>query len=429
MDQNTPKRRPWRILVVLAALGSLPLLAAARSSDEPYGKLRILSQAFKIISDNYVEPIPFDEIVNNAIRGMLEHLDPHSSYITKEEFASFQESTSGRFGGLGLEVTIRDGLLTVISPTEDSPAARAGIEPGDVIATIGGKPTRDLRLDESVVLLRGAPGTTIVLGVVRAAWEKPRDFTLTREIIQSKSVRSRALGPAYGYLRVAVFQEQTGKELEKALDALAKEAGKPLQGVVLDLRQNPGGLLDEAVAVADVFLESGIIVTTRGRKETPIDQRAATPNKVKRDFPLVVLINGGSASASEIVAGALQDQRRAVLVGEPSFGKGSVQTVVRLEDNSALRLTTALYYTPSDRSIQAKGIEPDVLVHPGVEEMGDDSADGDGRLREKDLRNHIENRQGGSGEAQKGKWWAGDAQLARAVELLGAHGLFRGRGQ
>ncbi len=415
--KNHPSKPRRPVLAALAGLAVLAFAAlAAAKPGEPYEKLRVLTKVFQVVSDAYVEPIAFDELVNNAIRGILEHLDPHSSYITKEEFSAFQESTSGAFGGLGMEVTMRDGQLTVIAPIEDSPAAEAGILSDDVIVSVDGKPTRDLRLDEAVKLLKGVPGTKVIVDVLRTGWEAPRPFTLVREVIHTKSVRQKMLTPGYGYLRVSVFQEETSKQLEKAIEDLSKEAKGTLSGAVLDLRQNPGGLLDQAVSVADLFLDSGIIVSTRGRNPAQAAQYAASPNKKKYDFPLAVLIDGGSASASEIVAGALQDLGRAVVVGEPSFGKGSVQTIIKIDDGSALRLTTALYYTPSGRSIQAEGIVPDVRVSGEI--VTAQAAAAETRRREADLRDHIEVNRASGAASQAADWWASDPQLARATEFL-----------
>lgn len=419
------RRRARALWLALPAVFIVLAAATFGWASDSYEKLRVLAKVFQVVSENYVEPVTFDELVNNALRGVLEHLDPHSSYITKEEFNSFQETTTGRFGGLGMEVTVRDGILTVVAPIEDTPASRAGLQTNDRIVTIDGQSTADLRLDEAVGLLKGEPGSKVVIGVIREGWDQPREFTLTREIIKTKSVRHKMLDPGYGYIRLSVFQEDSGGEVDNAIDKLAEENGASLLGLVLDLRQNPGGLLNEAVAVADIFLESGIIVSTQGRDPSKKDQRAATPNKKKRDFPLILLIDGGSASASEILAGALQDHGRAVLLGRPSFGKGSVQTIIKLDDGSGLRLTTALYYTPSGRLIQAKGIEPDFLVSQVT--TPDEPAFTGLRRREKDLRDHIPN---GKESATKksteetAPWWQGDPQLARAVELIEGYSLF-----
>ncbi|MCB0219734.1 MAG: S41 family peptidase [Chrysiogenetes bacterium] len=420
-NQNSPRRR-WFLVAGLLGLALFARTVAAAADDETYERLRILSKAFKVVRDGYVEPVPFDELVDNAIRGMLEHLDPHSSYITSEEFQAFSESTSGKFGGLGMEVTQRGGVLMIVTPIEDTPASRAGLEPGDLIVTIEDTSTDQLRLDEAVELLKGDPGTDVTIEVLREGWDDPKEFTLTREVIRVKSVRSKMLDPGYGYVRISVFQEDTTSQLEKALDKLSEENKGPLSGVVMDLRQNPGGLLDQAVSVSDTFLNSGIVVSTKGRDASQRQQFAATPNKTPREYPLVVLVDGGSASASEIVAGALQDHGRAVLVGEPTFGKGSVQTIIKLDDGSALRLTTAFYYTPNGRLIQARGIEPDFLVGKAESALMKESR----RRREADLRGHLQN--GQSGEQDKGEaeqaWWLADIQLTRALQLVESYAIF-----
>lgn len=422
--QKSPNRSPLfrRLPAGLAlALGFTTAVLVGAAGDEPYARLRVMTRAFQLVSDHYVEPIGFDRIIDNALDGVLVNLDPHSSYITREEFQAFQESTRGVFGGVGMEVTIRDGILTVISPIEGTPASRAGLQAGDRIMRIENTDTFQMTLEQAVDALKGEPGTKVTLEVMREGWEETRSFTLEREIIRTPSVEHRRVSTGMGYARIAVFQEHTAEELDNAIDEMAAKAGGELKGMILDLRRNPGGLLNQAIEVSDIFLESGIVVTTRGRGEEAKGQYNATPNRKTRDFPLVVMIDAGSASASEIVAGALQDHARAVVVGEPSFGKGSVQTIYRLEDGSALRLTTALYYTPKGRSIQARGIEPDIVVArsgplqtPGV----------DPRTREADLPGHLEN--GGGPDALKSdreefSWWKGDAQIERAVTLLEGH--------
>lgn len=423
MKTQLPSRRRWFLTSALVAIALTVGSIGAFAADEAYERLRILSRAFKIVRDSYVEPIPFDDLVNNAIRGMLEHLDPHSSYITADEFQAFQESTRGKFGGLGMEVTQRNGLIIIVTPIENTPASRAGLEPGDAIITIEGNATDQLRLDEAVELLKGEPGTEVSFEVVREGWDDPREFTLTREIIRVTSVRAKMMDPGYGYVRISVFQEDTTAQLEKSLDELAEENETPLAGVVLDLRQNPGGLLDQAVSVSDAFLNSGIVVSTKGRDPSQRQQFAATPNKTPREYPLVVLVDGGSASASEIVAGALQDHGRAVVVGEPTFGKGSVQSILTLEDGSALRLTTAFYYTPNGRLIQALGIEPDFLVSKTESPLAKAAR----RRREADLRGHLHNGQSGQASSDEDvdeRWWIGDVQLTRALQLVESYAIF-----
>ena len=300
-------------------------------------------------------------LVNGAINGMLNSLDPHSAYLTPDLYKDLQSDTQGRFGGLGIEITVKGGILTVVSPIEDTPAAKAGIKPGDQIFKIEEEFTKDMSLVDAVKKMRGLKGTKINLTIKREGVADLIDVTLVRDIIRVQSVRSRTLEPGYGYIRLAQFQERSDRDMQRALEKLAAEKGG-IKGLVLDLRNNPGGLLTQAVRVSDMFLESGLIVYTEGRIESQKQKYFAQKDGTWMDFPIVVLVNGGSASASEIVAGALQDHKRAVVLGTKTFGKGSVQTILPLDDNSALRLTTARYFTPNGRSIQATGIVPDIIV-------------------------------------------------------------------
>ncbi len=335
-------------------------IASARENGT-YEQLKIFGSVLDLVQRNYVEEIPPKKLIYGAVQGMLKSLDPHSSFMKPEDYKELQIETKGRFTGIGIEISLKDGILTVVSPIEGTPAYKAGLKANDKILKIEGKTTKNMTLIESVKLLRGAKGTDVTISIYREGWRRLKDITLTRDVIPIKSVRSRMLEEGYGYIRISNFQDKTTFELEKALKELEK--GKGLKGLVLDLRNNPGGLLDQAVKVADVFLKKGLIVYTDGRIEEQKMRFEAHPDKHPHNYPIAVLVNEGSASASEIVAGALQDHKRAIILGVQTFGKGSVQTIIPLEDGSAVRLTTARYYTPNGRSIQAKGIVPDIEVH------------------------------------------------------------------
>ncbi len=379
-------------LVVLLPLGWLsvgqfnrPLPAEAKSQ---YEDIRLFTDVLAIVRKSYVEDVPMKDLIYGAINGMLASLDPHSSFMPPDVYKEMKDDTRGEFGGLGLEITIREGVLTIVSPIEDTPAYRAGLQAGDQIIKIEDRFTKDMSVMDAVKLMRGDKGSKIKITVMRDDFEKPKEFTLTREIIKIHSVKSRTLEDGYGYVRLAQFQERSSVELEKALKQLTKENDNELKGVILDLRNNPGGLLEQAVKVSDLFLTSGKIVYTDGREEENRMEFDARPDETEGDYPMVVLINGGSASASEIVAGALQDHKRAVIMGTQSFGKGSVQTIIPLSDDSGLRLTTARYYTPNGTSIQARGITPDIVVTQAEVEVK--TGDEFGNFREKDLTNHFE---------------------------------------
>jgi carboxyl-terminal processing protease len=352
------------LMGVMLALGMGVHAERESKSDRtiPMEDIRSLSEVFGKIKDNYVEEVSDKTLLENAIRGMLAGLDPHSTYLDKEAFQELRVGTTGEFGGLGIVVGMEDGFVKVISPIDDTPAQRAGIKTGDLIIRLDSKPVKGMSLDDAVKLMRGRPGTSIELLVVREGEEKPLTFKVVRDKIRVKSVKSRTLEDGFGYIRVSQFQERTSPDMRKALSKLKQENHGKLKGLILDLRNNPGGLLDAAVDVADTFLTSGTIVSVRGRDEANDISHTATPKDMLKGAPMIVLVNGGSASASEIVSGALQDQKRAVIMGSKTFGKGSVQTVVPLGNNTAIKLTTARYYTPSGRSIQAKGIEPDIVL-------------------------------------------------------------------
>lgn len=374
----------------------------AKGGSKEYEYIGLLTDVMTIVKKSYVEEVDSKKLIYGAINGMLTALDPHSSFMTPDTFKELKVETKGAFGGLGIEISMKDGILTVISPIEDTPAQRAGIKAGDQILKIDDRFTKDLSITESVKRMRGPKGSKVVLTIMRDGFERPKEFPLIRDVIQVKSVRSRMLENGYGYIRIAQFQERTDEDVTKALKALQEEnKGKQLDGLVLDLRNDPGGLLDQAVRVSDHFVESGkLIVYTEGRDKDARMQFTATSRSKEPGYPIVVLINGGSASASEIVAGALQDHKRAVVMGTQSFGKGSVQTIIPLSDDSGLRLTTARYYTPSGRSIQAKGITPDIIVEQL--ELPKQSSKREAMfVREKDLENHFENTDEGKKSEEK----------------------------
>lgn len=352
----------------------------------PLDEVRIFAQVLNQIRNAYVEPIDDKTLLENAIKGMLAGIDPHSSYVSNDAFDQLQESTTGEFGGLGVEVGIENGLIKIISPMDDSPAARAGIMPGDLIIKLNDTPAQEVTLGDTTDMLRGEPGTSIRLTILREGVAEPFEVTVTREIIRARSIRYREVEPGYGYIRISQFAAKTGEEVVDALEKM--QAQTPLKGVVVDLRNNPGGVLQAAVGVVDAFITNGLIVYTEGRIANSEMRFEATPEDPSKGVPLVVLINGGSASASEIVAGALQDHQRGIIMGTQSFGKGSVQTVLNLGNERAIKLTTSLYYTPSGRSIQATGITPDITVDRGqVTKIPDSIA----AYREADLNRHLGN--------------------------------------
>jgi len=361
---------------------------------EDYETLETFTSILSIVKKNYVDDVNSKDLVIGAINGMLTSLDPHSAYLTPELYKDLQMDTQGRFGGLGIEITVRNGVLTVVSPIEDTPAAKAGVKAGDQIIKIEDEFTKDMTLVDAVKKMRGNKGTKITIAVKRDGVAELLTFNLVRDVIRVQSVRSRVLEEGYGYIRLAQFQERTDRDLQKALEKLSQEKGG-LKGLVLDMRNNPGGLLTQAVRVSDMFLDSGMIVYTEGRLESQKQKYFAHKEGTWSNFPIVVLVNGGSASASEIVAGALQDHKRAVILGTKTFGKGSVQTILPLDDNSALRLTTARYFTPKGRSIQATGIAPDIVIEnppTPVEAKAEEKSRPLG-LREENLPGHLQNPQ------------------------------------
>jgi carboxyl-terminal processing protease len=416
-------------LCLAAALAVVLLIAGGRAVErvdalpkETYENIELLTSILDIVQKNYVDEVSFDQMVAGAISGMLTSLDPHSAYLTPELYRELQVDTKGTFGGLGIEIAIRDGVLTVVAPIEDTPAYRAGVQPGDTIVKINGELTKDMTLLEAVKRMRGKKGTKITVSIAREGVPGLIDVTIVREVIKIQSVKARWLKPGYAYVRVTQFQERTAEDLRQALEGLGKE--REIEGIVLDLRNNPGGLLAQAVQVADAFLDSGLIVYTDGRLESQRQKYHAHKGATFDNFPVVVLVNGGSASASEIVAGALQDHKRAIVLGTRTFGKGSVQTILPLEKDAALRLTTARYYTPSGRPIQATGIDPDIVLEPEPMTAADSGQPSAG-VREENLPRHLEpeSERSRSGKADD-EWWTSDRQLDHALELLKSWHVF-----
>ncbi len=417
------------ILGVTVGLGRFHKVSAL--SNPTYEDLRVFADVLGILQREYVEETKSKDLIYGAIKGMLETLDPHSAFLPPNMYKEMQEETKGRFEGLGIEITIREGVLTVVSPIEDTPAFKAGIQAGDQILRIDGEATKNLTLMEAVKRMRGPKGSKVTLTIMREGFAKPREFTLIRDVIPIRSVRYEVLEKQYGYIRLSQFQEKTDQEFQKAIKALEDEVKGGLKGLILDLRNNPGGLLDQAVKISDYFLDSGVIVSIEGRREEQKMKFNAHPqdNHLKH-YPLVVLVNGGSASGAEIVAGAIQDHGRGIILGTQTFGKGSVQTIFSLKDGSGLRLTTARYYTPSGRSIQAKGIVPDIIVKSAVPE--EEKATPPKLPSEKDLERHLIDVKEKEKEKEKEKPKVeakekkpADTQLERALELLKSWEIFK----
>ncbi|MFK7795148.1 MAG: S41 family peptidase [Gammaproteobacteria bacterium] len=383
------------LLIGLLIAGSHQVFAKRDNAvlDLPLSDIRLFTDIYARIKKDYVEEVGDQALLEGAIRGMLSSLDPHSSYLSQEEFKELQIGTTGEFGGLGIEVGMENGFVRVISPIEDTPADKAGVEAGDIIIKLDETQVKGLTLNEAVKLMRGKRGSKILLTIVREGEAKPLEIFVTRDVIRVKSVRSRILEPGYGYIRISSFQSKTTRNVIAAVEKLLDKADQNLHGLVLDLRNNPGGVLTGAVGVSDIFLEDGeLIVFTKGRVEDAELNYSASTNDSVNGIPIIVLMNEGSASASEIVAGALQDHKRAIIMGQKSFGKGSVQTILPLKEDAALKLTTARYYTPSGKSIQGEGIDPDILV----EEIHGGEGDENKRfefVREADLEGHLENNQ------------------------------------
>jgi carboxyl-terminal processing protease len=403
--------RKFSFLQIILAIAATALLTGgigeklSATTYKNYESLKIFSDVLTIIQKNYVEVVDLKSLVYNSIKGMVTNLDPHSSFMPPDVYKELQVETKGSFGGLGIEITMKDGILTVVTPIEDTPADRVGLKPGDKIIKIENEFTRDMTLMDAVKKMRGNPGTPVKITIVREGLKEPKEYTLKRAIIKIKSVKFKRIEDTVGYIRLAQFQEDTTKEFKRALKELESGKGLP-KGLIVDLRRDPGGLLDQAVNISDEFLDSGLIVSTEGRIENQQMKFFAKKNSERHDYPLVVLVNAGSASGSEIVAGALQDHRRAVIVGTQTFGKGTVQTIIPLDDGSGLRLTTAKYFTPNHRSIQEKGITPDIIVEDKVA-SDSSSKEPPQYLREKDLMNHfrgeqiIDDKQGGEKEIKQ----------------------------
>ena len=424
----------YLLWTVVVSLFLVPARYGGTADTETYRQLNMLGDVFERVRAEYVEEVEDSVLIEAAIQGMLSSLDPHSTFLNAKSYGDMQVQTKGEFGGLGIEVTMEGGVVKVVSPIDDTPAHRAGIKPGDLIIGIDGEQVFGLTLGEAVDRMRGPVKSEIVVTVKRESIEQPFDVTIVRDVIRIKSVKSKAEGNV-AFVRITSFNEQTDRGLDKAMKELAEEIGDELQGVVIDLRNNPGGLLDQAIAVADAFLEKGEIVSTRGRGSRGGQRFNARGGDLAQGLPIVVLINSGSASASEIVAGALQDHKRAIILGTRSFGKGSVQTIIPLPGDAAMRLTTARYYTPSGRSIQATGIEPDIFVEAGTVEIASDS----GRRREEDLRGRLESETVNSdttddsgalvsetNDAEQQKVLV-DYQLQRALDLIRGVALFEDR--
>ena len=405
------------IVIICLLMGGLIFVSGknrhvtAETSDV-YENIEIFTEVLRQIEKNYVEPQDPQKLIYGAIKGMVQSLDPHSSFLTKEEHQELLIETKGSFTGVGIEITVRDNVLTVVSPIEGTPAYEAGIQAGDQIIGIDDKPTNDMTLTDAVKNIRGPKGTKVKLTVRREGAEKPLEFSITRDVIPLKSVRSHLLSPDIGYVRISSFQSKTDEDLASALEKI--EDGRALKGLILDVRNNPGGLLTQAIKVSDLFLDSGLIVSTKGRNDSQDMEVPANKNEDPRNYPIIVLVNGGSASAAEIVAGALQDNKRALVLGTKTFGKGSVQTILPLSDGSGLRLTTAKYYTPSGKSIQLSGITPDIKVEfvPPV----DKPEKGESRfLREEDLKGHMPNE---IGEEPDKKKRGGDTEEEERVKIV-----------
>ena len=407
----------------LMAIGIAALLlshpaSGQQNGSETYRQLELLGDVFERIRAEHVQEVSDEDLVEAAVNGMLASLDPHSSYLSPKDFRDMQVHTRGEFGGLGIEVTMENGVVKVVSPIDDTPAFRAGLKPGDLITHLDGEPIQGLSLAEAVEKMRGPVDTDLEL-TIRRANREPFKVKITRAVIKIRSVRSRVESEDIGYVRITSFNEQAGPDLEKAVAKLKEEA--KLRGLVLDLRNNPGGLLDQSVAVADAFLESGEIVSTRPRRPDESQRFNAKEGDIAKGIPIVVLVNRGSASASEIVAGALQDHRRAIIMGTKTFGKGSVQTVIPLGPHGAIRLTTADYYTPAGRSIQAKGIDPNIVVDQARPQTLESSS-----LREENLRGRLDNPAAEEDENAPAAPERTDYQLSRAIDLLRGISLYAG---
>ncbi|SNB64628.1 carboxyl-terminal processing protease [Arboricoccus pini] len=432
--------RSWMKLSGVALVGVVAGMALAphvlvgaeqpSSPADTFRNLKLFGDVFERVRSEYVEPVSDQKLIESAINGMLTSLDPHSSYLNADQYRDMQVQTKGEFGGLGIEVTMDNGLVKVVSPIDDTPASKAGIQAGDIITQIDNEAVMGLTLNDAVEKMRGPIDSKIQLTLVRQGHDDPINVSLNRAVIKVSPVRAKVEGDV-AYLRLTQFTEQSTSNMVDKIEEMKKQLGPNMRGLVLDLRNDPGGLLDQAVSVADTFIDKGEIVSTRGRRPDSIQRFSAKPGDILNGMPMVVLINGGSASASEIVAGALQDHRRAIIMGTQSFGKGSVQTIMPIPGQGAIRLTTARYYTPAGTSIQGKGITPDIEVHEASVSLKDDT----GGRHEADLRGALVNTDKPSPDAQKSP--SGDTagnpldsedyQLARAIDILRGISMYEGR--
>jgi len=416
------------LLVGLMASQQAAVAESAESgSDLPLEELRVFAEVFGRIKKDYVESVNDRKLLKYAIEGMLSGLDPHSAYLDESAYRDLRVGTSGEFGGLGIEVGMENGFIKVIAPIDDTPAKRAGVRSGDLIIRLDDQPVKGLTLDEAVKQMRGKPGSKLRLTIVREGEDKPLVLTIKRDVIKTVSVKKRMLDPGFGYVRISQFQARTPEDLLSGVGALKRKAGGSLKGLVLDLRDNPGGVLNAAVAISDAFLTSGTIVYTEGRISDSQLKFKAAPDDVLEGAPIIVLVNGGSASASEIVAGALQDHKRAVIMGQQTFGKGSVQTIVPVNETTAVKLTTARYFTPNGRSIQAEGIVPDIKLGNVRLTKGGETTN---RLKEADLAGHLINPEEDDGDEKESGKSAGneadtDYALSEALNLLKGLAILR----
>ncbi len=419
-----------------AATATAPEAAPSGASDLPLEELRVFTEVFAKVKSDYVEDVKDKTLLENSIKGMINGLDPHSAYLDPEEYKTLQEGTTGEFGGLGIEVGIEDGFVKVIAPIDDTPAQKAGVEAGDIIIKIDDTPTKGMSLNDAVEKMRGRPGSPIKLTIMRQGKDQPLEFNIVRDTIKVDSVKERTLDAGFGYVRISHFQQHTGEDLVRSIGKLQKDNANKLKGLVLDLRNNPGGVLNAAVEVCDAFMEKGRIVYTEGRVKDSQLEFSAKSGDLLNGAPIVVLVNGGSASASEIVAGALQDSQRAVIMGSQTFGKGSVQTILPMNNGAALKITTARYYTPGGRSIQAQGITPDItLRNVRIATVDEDTSAG---VRESDLSRHLSNDKRPDGEKSPGPVMDGgkpddsspqdiDYELHEALNMLKGMVLLRER--
>jgi len=431
MNKEMKAKKLIVTLILICAVASFGILVgrwtlqSVGAEVEGYEELKIYAEALTLVKKNYVEDVDQKDLVYSSIKGMLNSLDPHSAFMTPDLYKEMQVDTKGEFGGLGIQIGIKDGMLTVIAPLEDTPAFRAGIKAGDKILKINGELTKDMSLHDAVSKMRGIPSTSVKITIVREGWKETKDFTIVREIIKIKSVKSKLLDDGIGYIKITQFQEQTASDLSSVLENLQQQS---LNSLILDLRNNPGGLLNSAVDVTSFFLPADkLVVYIEDREEKKIEYSSNGDGESEEEYPMIVLVNEGSASASEIVAGALKDWHRAVVIGTQTFGKGSVQSVVPLSDGSALRLTTAMYYTPKGTSIQTTGIAPDIVVKQVLKE----GEQGRPIIREKDLEGHLDNDEGVIEEMESGEMIPmkideeNDTQLQRAIDLLKTWKVFK----